>query len=345
MKIRVPLGIITAVMMILAVMILPVSAVAQDVTTTASVASGGGSAPIVLAKWETDTSTSGEDGDTGHATPGSQFLPPIVYGGKKTINYYSVIYDEEENGNVNIVAWDVYYPEECWGNGSFIYQVMGTQLSQAEGESFFQEAMENGLLKVGNYEDANTIFTEYIQKGTAAVWYGQADLYPCSPAGSYVVEANAVDHNNNWAEPLYNTFTYVPVAAFEIDFNTVDYGTLNLKVPKWVAGNTIFKVNDGRPTVRNIGNTFIQMTVAQDDMQFGNSLDGWNVEWGARMGNDINNAVYYGPYEEPVTLPNYLEICEWDELDFYINALKGTPGEKTGTMTLGAVSFCPTDSV
>ena len=109
---------------------------------------------------------------------------------------------------------------------------------------------------------------------------------------------------------------------------------------KWVAGNTIFKLDDGRPTVRNIGNTFMQVTIEQDDMGFSESRDGWNVRWGARMGNDKINEVFYEPFES-VTLPNYLGLCGQDELDFYIYAIKGVPGTKTGTMTLGATSICP----
>ena len=86
MKVRVPLCIITAVMMILAVMALPVSAAEvspqcvdptgpTDVTTTANIATGAGNIPVVLCKWEADTTGSWEDGDPTHAIPGSQFLP------------------------------------------------------------------------------------------------------------------------------------------------------------------------------------------------------------------------------------------------------------------------------
>lgn len=351
MKIRVPLGIATAVMMILAAMVLPVSAEVvpmctqtpvdgEDVETLARIATGGGEIPIVLCKWEADTTGSWEDGDPTHAVPGSQFLPPVTYEGTKTVKYYAVVFDDEENGDVNVVSWDVSQPENCWGNGSFVYQVMGTKVNnQDQAVTLFQRALDRGLLTVAEGYDANTILTEYLEKGTAAVWVGQADLCYCMPAGDYCVEANAVDHNNNWAEPLYNTFEYVPVTAFDIDFASVNYGSVNINVPKWVAGNTIFSEGDNRPTVRNIGNTYLQMTVVQDDMQLGESLDGWNVEWGARMGNDNANAVFYEPFE-PVVLPNALTLCDQDELDFYIEVFKGKTGEKTGTMTLGAVQSC-----
>ena len=347
MKVRVPLGIITAVMMILAVMVLPVSAAdvspqcvdhtgPTDVTTTANIATGGGNIPVVLCKWEADTTGSWEDGDPTHAIPGSQFLPPVEYKGEKTIKYYAVVWDDEDNGDVNVVAWDVYHPENAWGDGSFKYQVMGTKVaSQARAVSDFQKALERGLVTVAEGYDANIILTEYLEKGTAALWVGSAEIHYCQPAGEYEVFANAIDHNNNWAESLRNTFDYLPVTAFEIDFDTVNYGNVNINSPKKLAGNTIFSMGDGRPTVRNIGNTDLQVVINQDNMGLDKSVNGWNVEWGARMGHEIGYK-YYKPFET-VTLPNALPRCEADELDFSIEIFKGETGEKTGTMTLGAI--------
>ena len=355
MKIRVPLGIVTAVMMILAVMVLPVSAAgvtpqctdpgAKDVETSATIATGGGSIPIVLCKWEADTTSSWEDGDPTHAIPGSQFLPPVTYGAQKPIQYFAVVWDNEDNGNVNVVAWDVYHPENAWGDGSFKYQVMGEKITdKAEAVALFQKAMNAGLLKFNEGFDADTILTKYLEKGTAALWVGEGDLDYCQPAGNYQVEANAIDFNNNWATPLENTFEYMPVAAFELDFTKVNYGNVNINTHKWIAGDVDFGTADW-PTIRNIGNTALQVTVEQDDMDLDKSLNGWNVQWDARMGNDDAYTVVYKPFET-VTLPNALPLGIMpseevnpgvDELDFSIEVFKGTTGEKTGTMTLGAV--------
>lgn len=345
MKIRVPLGIITAVMMVLAVMVLPVSAATtpQNVETSATIATGGGSIPIVLCKWEADTTDSWEDGDPTHLIPGSQFLPPAIYEAQKPIQYFAVVWDDEDNGNVNVVAWDVFHPNDTWIpeeiRGTFKYQVMGTKITdKAQAVALFQRATNAGLLTIEDGFDANTILTEYLEKGTAALWVGTADLDYQQPAGNYRVEANAIDFNNNWAVPLVNTFLYVPVAAFELDFNAVNYGSVNVNTHKWVAGNTIFIQDDNRPTIRNIGNTHLQVTVAQDDMGLGESLSGWNVQWDARLGNDDAYTKVYKPFEA-VTLENPLELCDTDELDFSIQVFKGTTGEKTGTMTLGAIVY------
>ena len=180
--------------------------------------------------------------------------------------------------------------------------------------------------------DANIILTEYL--GRAPPLSGSVRLSH-QPAGEYEVFANAIDHNNNWAESLRNTFDYLPVTAFEIDFDTVNYGNVNINSPKKIAGNTIFSMGDGRPTVRNIGNTDLQVVINQDNMGLDKSVNGWNVEWGARMGHEIGYK-YYKPFET-VTLPNALPRCEADELDFSIEVFKGKTGEKTGIMTLGAI--------
>ncbi|WP_298666367.1 hypothetical protein [uncultured Methanofollis sp.] len=238
---------------------------------------------------------------------------------------------------MNVVSWDVNHPINAWGDGSFKYQVMGEKVTdKAEAVALFQDAINAGLVTVAEGYDANTILTEYLEKGTAAVWVGTADLDYCQPAGDYTVEANAIDFNNNWALSLVNTFLYVPVAAYELDFDAVSYGNVNINTHKWIAGNTVFNAGDGRPTIRNIGNTALQVTVMQDDMGLGSSLNGWNVEWDARLGNDDANSVVYKPNEE-ITLPNALPLCNTEELDFSIKIFKGTTGGKTGAMTIGAI--------
>lgn len=344
MKIRVPLGIITAVMMILAVMVLPVSAATtpQTVETTANIASGGGSIPIVLCKWEADTSNSLEDGDPTHDTPGSQFLPPVTHNGNKTVKYYAVVWDDEDNGDVNVVSWDVWHPDDAWipedVRGTFKYQIMGSKMNKNPGITQFQRAWDRGLLTVAEGYDADTILTEFLEKGTALVWTGSADIHYHQPAGDYRVLANAIDKNNNWAVPLNNTFRYMPVVGFEIDFDTVNYGSVNINSHKWIAGNTVFSQGDGKPTIRNLGNTFLQVTINQDDMGLGESTNGWNVRWDARMGNDNQFTKVYWPGES-VTLPNPLPLCNTEELDFSIEVFKGETGEKSGNMTIGATMY------
>ena len=343
MKIRVPLGIVTAVMMILAVMVLPVSA--QTVDTTVNIATGGGNIPVILCSWEADDSPSLEDGDSSNAVSGSQFLPPVEFEGVKAINYYAVVWDDEDNGNVNVVSWDVYHPDEGWIaddiRGEFKYQVMGDKVEeQGEAVALFQEALDNGLVTIGPGYTANEILTEFLEKGTAALWTGTANIDYHQPAGDYKVLATAFDHNNNKATLLENTFRYMPVTGFEIDFETVDYGNVNINTHKWIAGNRIFNPGDGRPTIRNIGNTDLQVTIVQDDMGLGkstkNGVVSWNVRWDARLGNDNTNTRVYWPGETAI-LPNPLPLCNTEELDFSIEVFKGDTGERTGSMTIGAI--------
>ena len=80
-----------------------------------------------------------------------------------------------------------------------------------------------------------------------------------------------------------------------------------------------------KPTVRNIGNTPVELWVTQDHMGFGKTSGNWNVEFDARMNAD-GEYVYYYP-DETVRIPGVLELCSIDKLDFSILVNKATSGE------------------
>ena len=118
---------------------------------------------------------------------------------------------------------------------------------------------------------------------------------------------------------------------------------------KWIPGDTVFDTADF-PTVRNIGNTDVLISVNQTDMNFGHTVgdpteyDGsdpptaaesnWNVVFDARLGSNVDNGMYYDPYVT-VTLPNKLPLCTTEELDFSIHIKKATAGDThTGNMTI-----------
>jgi hypothetical protein len=204
-----------------------------------------------------------------------------------------------------------------------------------------------------------------LDKCTAEVYMGWELIDYHQPAGDYRVVVDACDNGNAWAgqatppTDLENYFTYLPVAAFEIDFNSLTYGTVSVCNEKWVAGDTVFQnpYPDAAPvpnpaSVRNIGNVDIQLTVEQTDMGFGYSgtpptaysgqvppavgASNWNVVFDARLGSDPANAMYYDP-EVEVTLPNKLPLCNTEELDFSIHIIKSTSGSHDGTLTIGCV--------
>ena len=143
----------------------------------------------------------------------------------------------------------------------------------------------------------------------------------------------------------YNTFEYVEWTDFEIDFASVSYGEVLLNTHKRISGDKTFSLNDGKPTVRNLGNTRLKMKVAQDDMGLGQTSGGWNVKYDARVGNDVSDWKNYWPFgyksENPgayTTLMEILDLSETEEMDFSILVTKwpDIATSYTGNMWLSA---------
>jgi hypothetical protein len=325
MKHYTQLGFIVLLMALM--VIVPVSA--ADVTTSVSMSTGGGQIPVVLAKWETEPGASSlESGDPTHLTLGSQFMPPATFEGAKWLNYYGVVMDAENNGNVQMTYADVYHPD-----GTFKYQIHFTKLSKADGIAAFNAATPIGLLKIGpDAPDAAFVLNE-LNKETAAVWMGTAEIHYCQMDGNYRVDVRTVDMNQNPSAYLTNTFYYVPVTAAEYDFTAVNYGSVSMGAPAvWRAGDTLFSTGDGKPTVRNVGNTKLNIKINQSDMGFGKDVTGaWNVKFDARLGHTSVEPLY-DPFTDHVLLDT-LDRSHTDELDFSIHVLKGFDTH-SGTMTL-----------
>jgi hypothetical protein len=73
---------------------------------------GGGGSPIVKCKWEQEPVTVPETADPQHSTDGSQFMPPLAKCVEKPIDYYAVVTDKEDGGNVYEVFAYVYHPAD-----------------------------------------------------------------------------------------------------------------------------------------------------------------------------------------------------------------------------------------
>jgi len=336
----------------------------QTAGSSVTIQTGGGTDPVVKCKWEQDTTASLEDGDPTHieyspdVTANAQFLPPLTKGGKKMIRYFAVVTDAEDGGNVDQVYADVYHPKDSPPPYStsddprgayFKYEIPFSSLAgdytaeeKAAEIDFLNDAYNAHLIKFQSGYDIDDIRYE-LEKGTASLWMGQKEIDYEQPAGDYTVNAYAIDQTSNISEVLVNFFNYVPVAGVEVDFSSVNYGSVRLGVEKMVTGDTVWDTPlDAAPspnpaTVRNIGNTWAHVTIYQTDMGFGKDGNGnWNVMFDARMGSDDINKVSFAP-NTTVTLPNYLQLSSQDEIDLSIVVIKGTSGATyTGTLTIGA---------
>ncbi|MDO8673161.1 MAG: hypothetical protein Q7O66_17285 [Dehalococcoidia bacterium] len=316
------LFILLAVVMAIATA-LPVLAV--SVTTGVQIQTGGGTIPLVKCKWETP--------DADPATPGTQVNPPMTFGGTTPVTYWAVVTDAEDNGKVAQVYVDVFHPAGPPEDGSFKYEVPMNLVTDKLGAGLaaFEAALKANLVTFSPGITADDVRYE-LTKCTAEVWSGTADLSYHQPCGDYLVKAFAIDTNGNLSAALNNTLTYVCGTGVEIDFTAVDYGSVSIGKGKWIAGDVVWGTAD-KPTVRNIGNTNAYIWIKQDDMGMGKDVTGmWNVQFDARMGNDPANEVLFDPMVNTM-LPNYLPLCNMDELDFSIHVKKAVSGRVyTGTM-------------
>src|SRR3990167_8360704 len=97
-------------------------------------------------------------------------------------------------------------------------------------------------------------------------------------------------------------------------------------------------------TVRNLGNTNVNLKIKQDDMGFGKDQTGkWNVQFDARIGNLVTSAIYDPSLPLPpvwTVIPGKLPHSTDDELDLSIHVIKGLPGNiYKGILDLAVDSF------
>lgn len=383
------LGILLAVALVLAFSV-PVMAQPpeEEVPTEVTVTGGTTSPPIIKCKWEQDQSGVLEDGDPTHekyigdgaATPcNGQFLPSGEYQVDKVMEFWVVVTDPEGVNTVSQVTVDVDHPadfpderlaEMGWERHKF-QVILGKVDKFIDGIPAYEAARDAHLVTYQpGYEpvydaEGNLVKDDVwdeLNKCTAEVYMGVEVISYHQPQGKYIVVADACDQGNSWASEadppttLKNNFTYVCVPGFEIDFNKLDYGTVEVSKKKWIAGDTdwdtpLAPAPDPNPaTIRNRGNTDLWITVHETDMGFGHQgitptayqgstqppagASNWNVVFDARMGSAPANEMYFDPCVT-VKLPNKLKLCQKDELDFSIHVIKSTAGPHTGLKTLG----------
>lgn len=187
------------------------------------------------------------------------------------------------------------------------------------------------------------IIEELIEE-RAVLFVGEAEVCNHQPCGTYDVEIIANDRFGNWGMAFPLWFEMCCLDSFVVDFDTegINYGTVNLDTEQQVGGDANM-CTPAMPTVWNNGNTYINLTVMQDDMNLGYTQGmGWNVHYAARLGNAATGTkVTYDP-DQTALLPELLVMCTPTKLDFWITVEKypynpdNPENIFTGTMTLGS---------
>ena len=324
-----------------------------DVSTTATIGGGGEGGggvnnPIIKCKWEYDMDVPYHDSDL--CTDHLQVAP--IIGETVTVGYFAVVTspngidpDPASLGYVYTYA-DIWHPD-----GQYKYQIeltpigwSGTAYDKTPALDAWALVMQyhQDLIKVndnwaltlpGGTTWSQDVYDE-LNEGLALLYYGQAEISYCQPGGYYYVGETAFDKLGNQADYLYNDFWYIPTSAVQIDFSSVDYSPVHVGTHKVVGGDQDMTTAN-KPTVRNIGNTPVQLSIEQSDMQFGMTGANWNVHFDARMGAD-GTYVYYDPLQTK-DIPGILPLCTQEKLDFSIRATKGVSGTTyTGWMKIWA---------
>jgi hypothetical protein len=340
-----------------------------NITTGLTQVQSGGVAPIVKAKWEmnSDKDANGKylEGDDSSAA-GAQFYPTGVKDQNRTITICAIVTDDDGIGDISGVYADVYYPtdpnqldntgaqmpidlgpshvalpnQSGAGCGLFMQEDELFPLSKEDGIELFCNKIRNRNNDLPTFQSPYT-YDEIcatdgeLMKETAKVYCAEKDLSYEDPSGHYKVTAMAQDANS-LNGTLDNSFEYLPLTAFETDFSSVNYGNVKLNTEKIVNGDLTW--GNGIASVRNVGNTRMNLAVWQNDMGLGKTSGLWNVMYDARVGSVVPHQDYYP--EVRTILDDALDLSEMDEVDFSILVNKFPVGGSTtwtGTMVLEAV--------
>lgn len=304
---------------------------------TSNGGSGGDDPPVVKAKWEMDINKDGNGkymGSDDSVDPGAQFLPSGQFEVGKNIAICAIAADPDGVADINAVYADVFYPiglstgpnhdSEHLGCGRSMGESSLSELTKEDGFNLFCDKIKNSnnnlVVFSGSFDYAEICSEDgELMKETANVYCGERILSYEDPSGDYKTLVLAQDRSG-LDDRLENQFKYLPLTSFGIDFTNIDYGKVRLNTHKIISGNLTFLEGDGKPTVRNTGNTRLDIGVTQDDMGLGKTNLGWNVLYDGRVGSDASFVSYY-PLEQK-NLSGPLDLSETNEIDFSIDVSK-----------------------
>lgn len=311
--------------------------VPDDVATGLDLNLTGNERPVVQAVWQMNQAASSSDqGQDDSLADGAQFMPSGQYQVDKIVEVCAVVSDPDGLADLANVSSQVYYPKNIYlgPNRSFSQQGCGkpkeewfimSALESSQGLDLFCQQLRNKNANLPSFKTGYDFTTLCgtdgdLTKEISQIFCGQNRMAYQDPAGDYQVKTVALDQKQT-SGVLENSFKYLELVAFEIDFNNIEYGSIELNSPKVLAGNETFLANDGRPTLRNIGNTRLEIAIKQNDMGLGRQSEtGWNLTYQARVGKDANFTNYWP--ETWATLANSMNLEQTSQLDLAVEVLK-----------------------
>jgi hypothetical protein len=315
--------------------------------------------PLIKAMWEMQGPVASLSGTDDSTDARAQFLPSGQYQINKPISVCAVVSDADGAVDISSVSSEVYYPMLSFGpevkdgrtgcgqkKGAECQMV---QLTKEEGFNLFCNTIQNSNANLPLFYDiynfAGICGEEgELQKETAAVFCCDRELLYDDLSGGYKVLAFGQDIGGNSSNIFSGTFSYLELTAFETDFESLNYGNVGLNSRKTVEGDLIWQEPkaENQPTVRNVGNTRLQMEISQNDMGLGKTEGIWNIRYGSKVGVASPWKNYWP--EEKTLLDLILDLDKMDQIDFAIEVLKfplDDTKDYSGKMTLNAQKVEP----
>lgn len=318
-------------------------------------------------------SLEGKDDST---AAGAQIAPTGAYDTYKDYSICAIVTDPDGIADIDNVYTDIYYPSthSFHANPAHLDVTNGgmpnnpadiglaqcgaqrgdenvlSKLTKTQGYNLFCNSIRNNNNNLPTFY-ANTLpggsgqfdYNEIcdpdgeLMKETAFVYCAEKQLYYEDPAGMYDVLVFALDKAGVFSNEAWNQFEYLPLTSFAVDFTSVNYGNVKLNTHKVISGDLNFSNGDGKPTVRNLGNTRLEIGIVQNDMGMGTTDGKYNVKYDARVGSNEDDWKDFWPYKK-IYLQDILDLSEDEEMDFSILVTKFPNQNSTwvGTMTLDA---------
>ena len=327
--------------------------------------------PRILASWAmhiTKNETNQFVGTDDNLDAGAQFLPSGQYQVNKSIAVCAI--SAPGASPVANVFARLFYPTDVavssatstattspvLGCGAaFEKELRLEPLNRADGLELVCNQLKNNNNNLPGFNttvdyDALCGDTGLLNTYQAQVFCQAQDLTQNDPSGLYQTKVYAADTTGAFSLFFDNTFKYLELTAFAVDFDAINYGPVQLNVAKIVYGNLDWETPLGPnpATLTNVGNTRLRLIVKQNDFGLGGSANNWNVNYQARLGLAAP-FITYQP-ETAITLNEIVDLGTTHALDFGIQVFK-FPSETytayAGQMTLLAEKVdhlaCPTN--
>lgn len=237
--------------------------------------------------------------------PGTQITPkpsnPDSSEQLKTVTICIVVCDPNGKGDISSVVAEVFYPDTT----------LKTTVTLSTADS-----CPCPLYKP---EITRTPTPCTYDPDLCQLYKGTFQMSSTDPAGEYRVHAIATDSADN-KDTMQNRFFYESLVYIHLDFTSVDFGDIEICVPKYVTPGTI----------HNLGNDLAKITISATNMvNNGNKIEAKDLD------ATIEGENYWDLSGVGQTYSTLFAQCVQHDVEFSIHAQVGTPaGAYAGTITI-----------